>query len=152
MFAKGEYIVCHNIGVCLVEDITKQDMNEVDQNQLYYVLQPVDCKDSKVYLAVDNDKIAMRKVISYDEVHEFMEQLGNISTIEINDEKVGIYKNPNGKIFAVKPICTHLGCLLSWNDVDKTWDCPCHGSRFNFEGINLYDPAFKDLEVYDLDL
>lgn len=87
MFAKGEYIVCHNIGVCLVEDITKQDMNEVDQNQLYYVLQPVDCKDSKVYLAVDNDKIAMRKVISYDEVHKLMERLGNISTIEINDEK-----------------------------------------------------------------
>ena len=65
--------------------------------------------------------------------------------IEINNEKVGVYKAPDGKIFAVKPICTHLGCLLSWNDVDKTWDCPCHGSRFNFKGENLYDPAFKDL-------
>ena len=69
---------------------------------------------------------------------------------EINNEKIGIYKNNDGKIFAVKPICTHLGCLLSWNDVDKTWDCPCHGSRFNYEGKNIYDPAFKDLETYDL--
>ena len=73
------------------------------------------------------------------------------SIIEVNNQKIGIYKNPEGKIYAVKPICTHLGCLLSWNDVDKTWDCPCHGSRFNYDGTNLYDPAFKDLEVYNLE-
>lgn len=73
------------------------------------------------------------------------------SIIEVNNEKVGIYKNPEGKIYAVKPICTHLGCLLSWNDVDKTWDCPCHGSRFNFDGKNIYDPAFKNLDVYDIE-
>ena len=73
------------------------------------------------------------------------------SIIEANNEKVGIYKSPEGKIHAVKPICTHLGCLLSWNDVDKTWDCPCHGSRFNYDGKNIYDPAFKDLYVYDLE-
>lgn len=72
------------------------------------------------------------------------------SIIEVNNEKVGIYKDTTGNIYAVKPICTHLGCLLSWNDVDKTWDCPCHGSRFNFDGKNLYNPAFKNLEIYDL--
>ncbi len=71
--------------------------------------------------------------------------------IEVNSEKIGIYKNENGKIYAVKPVCTHLGCLLSWNDVEKTWDCPCHGSRFNYEGKNIYDPAFRDLEIYNLD-
>lgn len=69
--------------------------------------------------------------------------------IEINNQKVGIYKNPSGKIFAVKPICTHLGCLLSWNNTDKTWDCPCHGSRFDYTGKNIYDPAFKNLEIFD---
>lgn len=73
------------------------------------------------------------------------------SIIEVNNEKVGIYKDEYGKVYAVKPLCTHLGCLLSWNDVDKTWDCPCHGSRFSYSGKNLYDPAFKDLEIYNLD-
>lgn len=84
--------------------------------------------------------------MSFDEI-----QNDSGSIIEINNEKIGIYKNPNGKIYAVKPICTHLGCLLSWNDVDKTWDCPCHGSRFDYQGINLYDPAFKNLDTYNID-
>ncbi len=73
------------------------------------------------------------------------------SIIEVNGQKVGVYKNSSGNIYAVKPICTHLGCLLSWNDVDKTWDCPCHGSRFDFMGKNLYNPAFKNLEIYNLE-
>lgn len=71
--------------------------------------------------------------------------------VEINNNKIGIYKNVTGKVFAINPICTHLGCLLSWNDADKTWDCPCHGSRFDYMGKNLYDPAIKDLDFYNLD-
>ena len=86
-----------------------------------------------------------RPNMSFDEIEN-----NSGSIIEVNGEKVGIYKDENGKIYAVKPICTHLGCLLSWNDIDKTWDCPCHGSRFNFDGTNLYDPAFKNLSFYDL--
>ena len=83
---------------------------------------------------------------------EDFEEIPNDSggIIQINKEKVGIYKDVNGKVFAVKPICTHLGCLLSWNDVDKTWDCPCHGSRYDFSGKNIYNPAFDDLETYDI--
>ncbi len=71
--------------------------------------------------------------------------------LEIDNEKIGIYKDKDGKLFAVKPICTHLGCLLSWNNIDKTWDCPCHGSRFDYMGKNLYNPAIKDLEIMEID-
>ena len=70
--------------------------------------------------------------------------------LEIDGNKVGIYKDTSGNIHAVKPTCTHLGCTLSWNNADKTWDCPCHGSRFNYNGKNIYDPAFQDLETFNL--
>ncbi len=66
--------------------------------------------------------------------------------VEINGSKVGIYKNQEGEIFAIKPVCSHLGCELSWNNLAKTWDCPCHGSRFTYTGQSIYDPSIKNLE------
>lgn len=45
-----------------------------------------------------------------------------------------------------KPICTHMGCVVSWNSAEKSWDCPCHGSRFDHEGKVIHAPAIKDLE------
>ena len=75
----------------------------------------------------------------------------NGGIIKVNGMSVGIYKNKDGKVYAINPTCTHLGCLLTWNNLDKTWDCPCHGSRFDYTGKNMYDPAFKDLEKYDLE-
>ena len=51
------------------------------------------------------------------------------------------FKKPNN------PICTHLGCELSYNSTDNTWDCPCHGSRFTFDGKVIEAPAVKDIEI-----
>ncbi len=75
---------------------------------------------------------------------------GEGKIVEVEGKKVGIYKDKEGNIFAVKPYCTHLGCELSWNNLDDTWDCPCHGSRFTYEGKNIYDPAIKDLEKLNI--
>lgn len=66
--------------------------------------------------------------------------------IEIDGQKVGAYCDQEGKFHFVKPVCTHLGCELTWNNLDKTWDCPCHGSRFDYDGKSIYDPSIKDLE------
>ena len=75
----------------------------------------------------------------------------NGGILKIDGVSVGIYKDNCGNIYSVNPTCTHLGCLLTWNNVDKTWDCPCHGSRFDYTGKNIYDPAFKDLEKINLE-
>ena len=74
---------------------------------------------------------------------------GEGGLIEFEDKKVGAYRDECGKVYLVKPVCSHLGCELTWNNLEKTWDCPCHGSRFNYKGKSIYDPSIKDLEVYE---
>jgi len=78
-------------------------------------------------------------------------QNDNGAIININGENVGIYKDTSGNIFSVKPVCSHLGCTLAWNNLDKTWDCPCHGSRFDYMGNNIYNPANKGLEILNIE-
>lgn len=95
-------------------------------------------KESVESIALNKFKIETHSI---DEIEN-----DNGAIIKIDNENVGVYKDKEGKIFAVNPICTHLGCLLSWNNIDKTWDCPCHGSRFDYMGRNFYEPAIKDLK------
>ena len=67
--------------------------------------------------------------------NETLENLkkGEGKIIKINNHKIGVYKDNENHIYQVKPICSHLGCELSWNNLEKTWDCPCHGSRFDYK-------------------
>jgi glycine/D-amino acid oxidase-like deaminating enzyme/nitrite reductase/ring-hydroxylating ferredoxin subunit len=60
--------------------------------------------------------------------------------------KVGVYRDEAGGLHAVSLRCTHLGCLTKWNDAERSWDCPCHGSRFDPDGKVLVGPAVKPLE------
>jgi len=61
-------------------------------------------------------------------------------------DRVGAYKAPDGAVWAVDPICPHMGCLLEWNPDEKSWDCPCHGSRFSYKGERICGPAERGLE------
>ncbi|TMK40521.1 MAG: FAD-dependent oxidoreductase [Actinobacteria bacterium] len=60
--------------------------------------------------------------------------------------KTGVYRDPDGTLHAVSLRCTHLGCLLRFNTAERSWDCPCHGSRFDADGTVLEGPATKALE------
>lgn len=70
---------------------------------------------------------------------------GEAKVISVDGERVGAYRDENGKLHVVDITCTHLGCELVWNEAEKTWDCPCHGSRFNYDGDNVEGPAFNRL-------
>ena len=82
---------------------------------------------------------------------EEIESLGEIAAdtgkiVEYEGQKVGIYKKENGEVTIIDPVCTHAGCIVQWNDSEKSWDCPCHGARFNCQGEVLTGPARKPLE------
>lgn len=66
--------------------------------------------------------------------------------LKIEGKRAGAYKDENGDLHIVNTTCTHMGCELNWNDAEKSWDCPCHGSRFNIDGIVIEGPAVSDLE------
>ncbi len=71
---------------------------------------------------------------------------GEAKILQIGGEKAGVYRDDEGEVHAVSPVCTHMGCLVDWNGAERTWDCPCHGSRFDPNGRVLRGPAKKDLK------
>ena len=59
--------------------------------------------------------------------------------------KIAAYRDENGKLFERSAVCTHLGCIVRFNSLEKTWDCPCHGSRYGVDGHPINTPAFAPL-------
>ena len=70
---------------------------------------------------------------------------GHAGIVEYNGQKVGVYKDKQGKEFIVSTKCAHLGCELHWNADELTWDCPCHGSRFDYRGKLIDSPAVNNI-------
>ena len=70
---------------------------------------------------------------------------GEAGLRELEGEKVAAYRDEHGRLQAVSGRCTHLGCLVAWNAAERTWDCPCHGSRYTYDGKVIQGPAVDDL-------
>ncbi|WP_202080573.1 FAD-dependent oxidoreductase [Caldalkalibacillus salinus] len=73
------------------------------------------------------------------------------AVVSINGKRKGAYRDQEGTVHVVDTTCTHLGCEVEWNHGDRTWDCPCHGSRFSYEGGVIDGPAEKPLQKEDYD-
>lgn len=63
------------------------------------------------------------------------------AVVRHDGKRVGAYRDPEGKLHLVDTTCTHMGCECEWNDGERSWDCPCHGSRFSYDGEVLDGPA-----------
>ncbi|ELR98119.1 glycine/D-amino acid oxidase, deaminating [Gloeocapsa sp. PCC 73106] len=63
-------------------------------------------------------------------------------------KRMAIYRDAQGELHKISAVCTHLGCIVNWNSAEKSWDCPCHGARFSYEGKVICAPAVEDLKTY----
>jgi glycine/D-amino acid oxidase-like deaminating enzyme/nitrite reductase/ring-hydroxylating ferredoxin subunit len=71
---------------------------------------------------------------------------GEAAIVKVEGENVAAFRDDDGRLHMVAAACTHMGCILGWNETDRTWDCPCHGSRFDLRGEVIHGPAVKALE------
>lgn len=80
-----------------------------------------------------------------DDLHE-----GEGRVVKIDGQQVAVCKTKKGDVHALNAVCPHLGCIVHWNHAECTWDCPCHGSRFECDGKLLAGPAEKDLDATEI--
>jgi glycine/D-amino acid oxidase-like deaminating enzyme/nitrite reductase/ring-hydroxylating ferredoxin subunit len=83
--------------------------------------------------------------------NDFEIKPGEGKVINGNGERMGAFRDEQGVLHLVNTTCTHMGCELQWNSAERSWDCPCHGSRFTYEGDIIEGPAVMPLE-YDRDV
>jgi glycine/D-amino acid oxidase-like deaminating enzyme/nitrite reductase/ring-hydroxylating ferredoxin subunit len=87
------------------------------------------------------DYVTRGSVKSVDEIKS-----GEGAILRHGIKKIAVYRDENGNLHAFSAVCPHLGCVVRWDACEKTWDCPCHGSRFDALGLVLNGPAISDLE------
>jgi Rieske Fe-S protein len=78
-------------------------------------------------------------------------EAGEGAIVHVGDADYAVSRQADGTLLAVSPTCTHMGCTVTWNDAESSWDCPCHGSRFAPDGRVLHGPALHPLEPANRD-
>lgn len=73
------------------------------------------------------------------------------AVVRIGGQRRAVYRDTAGAVHAVSATCTHLGCIVAFNQAEQAWECPCHGSRFATDGAVLHGPATRPLEPIDQD-
>ncbi len=81
-------------------------------------------------------------------LHEIPVDSGRI--MRVDGRKIAIYRDAESNYHALSPVCTHAGCLVQWNNAEKTWDCPCHGGRYDAYGKVIMAPPKRDLRPAEL--
>ena len=66
---------------------------------------------------------------------------GSGKVLDVDGQRLAVYRDARGSTITRSAVCTHMGCLVDWNEAERTWDCPCHGSRFKTDGAVIAGPA-----------
>ncbi len=88
------------------------------------------------------DPFSAEKITSYADI-----AAGEAKIVKYEGQTLAMYKDGQHNLHIVNSACTHIKCTVAWNGAEKSWDCPCHGSRFSYDGKLLTGPARKDLQI-----
>lgn len=134
------------LAALLLRDLVLDQSNPYEQ--LFSPSRSLSAK-TLVSLVADNADVAKQLISGkLDRGDQEIEELGldEGSVIRYNGKRAGAYRDPDGKLFLVDTTCTHMGCEVEWNDGERSWDCPCHGSRFSVTGEVMEGPAEEPLK------
>jgi glycine/D-amino acid oxidase-like deaminating enzyme/nitrite reductase/ring-hydroxylating ferredoxin subunit len=108
---------------------------------------PIKGREAMAHETTTTIKAFVRDYVTAREIEDVVKlQPGSGALVKLADETAAAYRDREGALVAVSPVCTHLGCRVHWNDIEKSWDCPCHGSRFTPEGEVIEGPAIRPLK------
>lgn len=97
---------------------------------------------------MENANVAKHLIAGkFEMVHKVVDDLQKDegAVVKVNGKRAGAYRDSEGALHLVDTTCTHMGCEVDWNEAERTWDCPCHGSRYSYEGEVIEGPAKKSL-------
>jgi len=124
------------------------------ENHLVELFDPLRFKNSKPVVSSDDEKLEISRKFQKNEIL----WPSNSGVLDLSrdearvmgkgKEKFSIYLDEKGHMHRLQAVCNHRGCTLVWNTAEKTWDCPCHGSRYNYYGRVIHGPALVDLKKY----
>jgi glycine/D-amino acid oxidase-like deaminating enzyme/nitrite reductase/ring-hydroxylating ferredoxin subunit len=144
----GHGMTHSTIGAMLITDLIMERPNEWED---IYSPSRISLLSTKEFLK-ENLNVAVQYLDWFkgDEVKTINDiEPGSGAVIRKGLKKIAVYKDPMGNISQCSAVCTHLGGVVRWNNLEKSWDCPCHGSRYNTEGRVLNGPAVENLELIE---
>lgn len=144
-FADG--LIYGTLAGIIIGDLILKNQNPLAETYLSNRFDPL---TSASFIAKENANVFMQYLKdypwvsskNYDDI-----KAGEGKIVEINQEKYGVSRDDNNQLQIVSAVCTHMKCIVNWNNAEKTWDCPCHGSRFKQDGKVIEGPAKLDLEA-----
>jgi Rieske Fe-S protein len=142
-------------GAATSQLVVDQILGRPNKHATLYNPHRLTIKASAENMTMENAKVAMHwvrdrlKHPQSDDIDSL--QPGDGCVRRVGMENVAVSRDDTGVLNAVSARCTHLGCIVSWNRAERSWDCPCHGSRFDAIGRVIQGPATRDLEPKTLE-
>ncbi len=143
----GNGMIYGTVAAMIISDLIQDKMNLYADLYSPSRIKPIAGFADFVKENADVVKMFVNKRLDY----ETIKSLASIANrdaevVKYEGQMLGIYKDEQGKLHAINPVCTHAKCIVTWNNAEKSWDCPCHGGRFSPDGAVLTGPPARPLE------